>query len=691
VPTYTRYTAGGRRAAPGGLWLRVTKVFVLALVVFSAVTAGALTGFLLRTAAQVGKNDPQEVQAAKPQLAAAKPGKPLTILILGSDRRVGQPSLGARSDTLLLVRLAPKSGSISMLSVPRDLLVDIPGYGQNKINAAYSLGGAKLSLEVTKRLLGVPINDFVDINFAGFEQVVNKLGGAYLMIDRRYYNNTAITDYASINIEPGYQRLNGSEALDWVRFRHDQNGDFTRIVRQQIFLREMKRELAGSATLSRLPRFLSVVDILSHNVTSDISSLGKLYQVVSLALQLDTTHIYQTHITGSTPTINGVSYVVATPQEVRDAVHQFLHPTPAPHDVAAGAGSAATGAASSAPVRQRRIENVSQLTLAQSALLAGLPQDPAGYSPVYDPADALARRNLVLAAMRSQGYISAAQEAAALRLKVTVFASPPPSQNGPAEYFVQYVIDQLIKRYGVSEALDGGLKVYTTLDRRMQHDALAAMKETLPAGPAGALVSIDPATGFIRAMTTTLDWTTTKFDLAWQAQRQLGSAMKPFALAAAVEEGANPATTYYAGNTRYGTAAAMPEYYTGTAAGKTGTTENSADAWFCGFDPKLATAVWMGYPQAEIPMPGVQGATYCVPIWGRYYEMVFGSQAIADFAQPARLPVYTHWHGHYASLQPTPAAPAPATTTPATPRATQTKAPAPTTHAPTPTSSAPAP
>jgi hypothetical protein len=80
-----------------------------------------------------------------------------------------------------------------------------------------------------------------------------------------------------------------------------------------------------------------------------------------------------------------------------------------------------------------------------------------------------------------------------------------------------------------------------------------------------------------------------------------------------------------------------------------------------------------------------------VPIWGRYYEMVFGSQAIADFAQPARLPVYTHWHGHYASLQPTPAAPAPATTTPATPRATQTKAPAPTTHAPTPTSSAPAP
>ena len=74
------------------------------------------------------------------------------------------------------------------------------------------------------------------------------------------------------------------------------------------------------------------------------------------------------------------------------------------------------------------------------------------------------------------------------------------------------------------------------------------------------------------------------------------------------------------GNTRYGTAAAMPNYYTGVAAGKTGTTENSADAWFCGFDPKLATAVWMGYPQAEIPMPGVQGATYCVPDLGHLLQ-----------------------------------------------------------------------
>jgi penicillin-binding protein 1A len=464
-------------------------------------------------------------------------------------------------------------------------------------------------------------------------------------------------------------------------------------------------------------------------------------------------------------------------------------------------------------------KNVWQLSLAQCALLAGLPRDPTGYSPIYDPADALARRDLVLSAMSAQGYIGASQAAAASQAATHVFATAPPSQKGPAAYFVQYVTEQLIRRFGVAETLQGGLKVYTSLDMRMQNDGIRALKSTLPKGPAGALVSIDPANGFIRAMVASTDYRTTQFNLAWQAHRQLGSAMKPFALVAAVEAGADPATTYYdsmplhlflgagsvppywnvstfsntyagrinlvnatwqsdntvyaqlaidlgpakivavahrmgitsplkaypsivlgsevvnplevadayatfaaegvrhapqaiasvvfpdgrvqrarvhghraipagvayvvdkilQGNTRYGTAAAMPSYYSGVAAGKTGTTTDSADAWFCGFDPKLATAVWMGYPQAEVPMPGVQGATYCVPIWGRYYEMVFGSQAIADFRQPAVMPMYRPWTGPHAAGSPTPTPTVPSVSPSATPTPT-----APPTSAPTP-------
>ncbi len=470
-------------------------------------------------------------------------------------------------------------------------------------------------------------------------------------------------------------------------------------------------------------------------------------------------------------------------------------------------GSGAYGVQAAAQTYFHR--NVWQLTLPQCALLAGLPRFPAGYSPVSDPTDALQRRDLVLSLMRSQGYISASQASAAIAAKLGVFDMPPAGEKGPAAYFVQYVTEQLIRRYGVNQALEGGLRVYTSLDLRLQNDAIAALKSTLPAGPAGALVSIDPATGYIRAMVASTDYRTTKFNLAWQSHRQLGSAMKPFALTAAVEQGANPATTFYdsmplhlflganavppywnvstfsntyagrinlvqatwqsdntvyaqlaldvgprkivtvahrmgitsrlqpypsivlgsevvnplevadayatfaaegvrhapqaivkvvfpngrvdrlttlgtraipagvayvvdkilEGNTRFGTAAAMPSYYQGVAAGKTGTTTNSADAWFCGFDPKLATAVWMGYPQAEVPMPGVQGATYCVPIWGKYYQMVFGSQPVADFAQPARLPLYRPWTGPHSVLSPAPT-PSPGASHAPTPRPT---------------------
>ena len=138
--------------------------------------------------------------------------------------------------------------------------------------------------------------------------------------------------------------------------------------------------------------------------------------------------------------------------------------------------------------------NASKLTLAQSALLAGLPQDPNGYSPIYDPTAALARRNVVLADMATQGYISAAQERSALKAKVHVYRSTPPGEAPGTAYFVDYVEQQLVARYGARETFEGGLRVYTTLDRRMQHDALVAMKSTLPAGPAGALVSIDRRT-----------------------------------------------------------------------------------------------------------------------------------------------------------------------------------------------------
>ncbi len=350
-PTYSRYTAGPLRAPRRPRWLQVLKLSVLALVVCACFTAGVLSAWLQRTAAQVARNDPAEVKAASKQLTVAQPSQPVDILIIGSDRRVGQPDLGARSDTLMVVRLDPETGSISMLSVPRDLQVDIPGYGLNKINAAYSYGGAKLTVQTVKQVLGIPINDFIDLNFDGFRKVVDRLGGAYMMVDRRYYNDTAVTGWSSIDLEPGYQLLDGAQALEFVRFRHDQNGDFTRVVRQQMFLREMKRQLTRSASLTSFPRLLAVAAIMSHYAVSDISSLSRIAGLLSLALRLHSNRVYQTHIDGSTPMIGGVSYVVATQQQVQTAVQQFLHPVAPP----TGSGSAATSSVAQLPAASVRI------------------------------------------------------------------------------------------------------------------------------------------------------------------------------------------------------------------------------------------------------------------------------------------------------------------------------------------------
>jgi penicillin-binding protein 1A len=192
-------------------------------------------------------------------------------------------------------------------------------------------------------------------------------------------------------------------------------------------------------------------------------------------------------------------------------------------------------------------ERASRLTLAQAALLAGLPKDPAYYSPIYDPRNAVARRDLVLQQMQQQGYITMRQMLRAQTSPLRVYRVPRPGVVAPASYFVEYVTQQLVKRYGATRVFEGGMRVYTTLDLRWQQAAIATIKDTLnqPGDPASAVVSVDPANGQIRAMVGGLDFKKHQFNLAYQSRRQPGSAMKPFVLAAAVEQGADPATTYY--------------------------------------------------------------------------------------------------------------------------------------------------
>ena len=177
------------------------------------------------------------------QLEVADPGNPQTILILGSDQRPTDEF--GRSDTTILLRVA--SDQITVMSIPRDLKVNIPGHGIDRFNAAYSYGGPKLALTVVKQLTGLDnINHVVNVDFNGFADAVNAIDCVYVDVDHHYYHSNlglaASEQYAEIDVPAGYQRMCGFNALQYVRYRHEDN-DLVRAARQQEFLREARQEL----------------------------------------------------------------------------------------------------------------------------------------------------------------------------------------------------------------------------------------------------------------------------------------------------------------------------------------------------------------------------------------------------------------------------------------------------------------
>src|SRR5665647_50458 len=195
-------------------------------------------------------------------------------------------------------------------------------------------------------------------------------------------------------------------------------------------------------------------------------------------------------------------------------------------------------------------QHASGLNLQQAALLAALPKFPTQYSPTTDPKLAKERRNLVLQVMADQGYITPQRASSAMKKKLGVYKHPPSMNNDMADYFTDYVTRVLTKHYGSRMVFEGGLKVTTSIDMTWQREAIDVVKSTtgpLNFGfkPSAALVAIDPRNGYIRTMVGGLDYKKQQFNLAWQARRQPGSAMKPFVLTTAVQQGMNPDTTYY--------------------------------------------------------------------------------------------------------------------------------------------------
>ncbi len=236
----------------------------------------------------------------------------MNIVLLGSDTRASSGA-GGRSDTIIIVHIDPDKDFLSMLSMPRDLRVEIPGHGMGKINTAYTYGGPALVIRTVKSVFGIKLDHYMEIDFNAFKAVTDTLGGVYVDVDRSY-------DDGKIVFDPGYQLLDGQNALRYCRHRHDSNYDFGRMERQQRFLNAVREQAMGWNLPFKLP---GLIKGLFDNVDTDITA-NEFLKLAYWAIKLDGGRMTQAKLTGGVQTINGGSFVVASAGQIKSAVKDFL-------------------------------------------------------------------------------------------------------------------------------------------------------------------------------------------------------------------------------------------------------------------------------------------------------------------------------------------------------------------------------
>ncbi|HST69461.1 MAG TPA: LCP family protein [Solirubrobacterales bacterium] len=307
---------------PKRYWWRFVLAAMLIVMVSAATTASATLLYLDDIADKIKPGNDKLQRKLDRILADAESGGAQTFLMIGSDKRAGAEFAEdkGRSDTAMLVRLDPSKDLISMMSIPRDLEVEIPGVGTGKFNEAYFYGGTKLTLQVVKELTGLPINHIVNVDFLGFAQGVYAIGCVYTDVDRRYYHSNEgvppSEQYAEINVTPGYQLLCGKKALDYVRYRHTDT-DLVRSARQQDFLSAARQRISVEDLVFDGEE---LIDVFTEYTTSDISKASELLDVLKLVAASRNATINEVDF----PAELGPSFVYTTPEAVDRAVREFL-------------------------------------------------------------------------------------------------------------------------------------------------------------------------------------------------------------------------------------------------------------------------------------------------------------------------------------------------------------------------------
>lgn len=246
--------------------------------------------------------------------------KHFTVLLVGVDRRSGEKSIG-NTDMLLVASINTVNGHVALLSIPRDTQVIIPGYGKEKINAAARLGkGLKTTRALVAEIIGQPIDGYVLTNFAGFKKIIDTLGGVTLTVEKDMYYVTGDVEDGVINLKKGTQRLNGTQALQYARFRQDALADISRASRQQAVLKAMEKEFLQVKTLPKLPGLISEI---TKSVETDLS-VGQLWSLANILLRFKNPEVTSQTLPGNFLIEDNISYWKVNPLKSHAVVKRLI-------------------------------------------------------------------------------------------------------------------------------------------------------------------------------------------------------------------------------------------------------------------------------------------------------------------------------------------------------------------------------
>jgi LCP family protein required for cell wall assembly len=307
VPPRRRFRPGWKR----GILLGVGAIVIL-LVFWLYLGYRSFSNEIAKANARL---DPKTEKALTPAGNILR--SPQVTLVLGSDSR-GAGST-ARADSIVLMRTDPGKHLISMLSIPRDLYVNIPGHGRTKINAAYAYGGAPLLIHTINTLTGLHVNHIVLVNFAGFKELIDSLGGVTLYNKRKIVSSQPFDGHNWV-FPQGTITLDGRRALAYSRIRHTtnpQDTDITRTERQQLVMQSLSRQLVSFSSLLHLP---SIGSSLAKPLTTDLSAnelLGMGWNKFRASRTLEC------HAGGTPQVIGGQDVLLSVPEN-RQVVQMFL-------------------------------------------------------------------------------------------------------------------------------------------------------------------------------------------------------------------------------------------------------------------------------------------------------------------------------------------------------------------------------